>query len=42
MMVYVNAVSGPFNNRALLNLNRSQELDFEDYLRQALQQIGGW
>jgi hypothetical protein len=41
-MAFVNVASSPFNNRALLNLNRSQELDFEDYLRQALQQIGGW
>ena len=28
--------------RVLANLDRAPELDFEDYLRQALQQIGGW
>ncbi len=28
--------------RVLANLDRSPELTFEDYLRQALQQIGGW
>ena len=28
--------------RVLANLERSPDLTFEDYLRQALQQIGGW
>ena len=28
--------------RVLANLDRSPDLTFEDYLRQALQQIGGW
>ena len=28
--------------RVLVNLDRSPDLTFDDYLRQALQQIGGW